>query len=289
MKKLFALCTLVVLSRPAAADEIAIVSTLNRLRDQIQQAWRQDRDPPHSWLVSDGVGSDGKNPAPCAQTLAALRDLNVPEDRTFELSMDTRDLKEGNHTLSEARVACDGIEHAATIHKFERWAMMAAEIGNLKSLENCVTMYDEMVKGGILPTERVPERKVRISEESLMWSGTVEEIRTKYCDRPLKEAEEALAKEESPFRKLLKNDKLKMALGTSYPFTLIGGESTLDPQKLAAASVWFNALSEMTGNETCPGGVKKKTLRRYAFDGQGKLLKQTEKDFCGAIPPKAFR
>jgi hypothetical protein len=289
MKKVFVLCTVVMLSRPAAADEIEIVSTLNRLRDQIQQAWRQDRDPPHSWLVSDGVGSDGKNPAPCAQTLAALRDLNVPADRTFELSVDTRDLKQGNHTVSEARVACDGIEHAATIHKFERWAMFAAEIGNLKSLENCVIMYDDMAKGGILPTERVPERKVRISEEYVMWSGTVEEIRIKYCDGPLKKAEDELAKEESPFRKVLKNDKLKMALATSYPFTLIGGESTQDPKKLAAASVWFNALSEMTGNETCPRGVKKKTLRRYTFDGQGKLLKQTEKDFCGEIPVKAFR
>lgn len=280
-------CVVVTVSQLASAEPTTD-QLIRTLGEQIQQAWYRDRDT-KAWLLADGV-TDGMNPAKCSKTLAALHAARVPNRSMIELDADSRDLRKGRHALPAAEHACARIERQGKVKMFEDRATLAAEgIGGIKVYEQCAATFKEIVAAGIPATERVPERKLYINSEEVMWTGTIEELRVRHCDGPLNKALAQRAVEEAPYRKLLKNDKLELALSSSVGYTLIGGRTTRDPGQLAVAGVWFDALSDLAGNESCPGGVKRKTLRRYAFDKQHTLVKKTQQEFCGQIPTSAFR
>ena len=60
--------------------------------------------------------------------------------------------------------------------------------------------------------------------------------------------------------------------------------------ELAAASVWFLDVGAPSNErQYCPGGGKRKFVRRYSFDGQHKLLGTTQKEYCGDPPASAYR
>src|ERR1019366_7288259 len=103
------------------------------------------------------------------------------------------------------------------------------------------------------PTERVPERAIG----GTAWSGSIEELRKKWCEPGLSKATASTAAREAPFRKELKGDKLKVAL-TYGEVLLPGGGSTSDPHKMAAASVWFVDFSP---SKVCNDGRQVHNLR----------------------------
>ena len=151
---------------------------------------------------------------------------------------------------------------------------------SVKFFRNCVEMYQAMMKDGIPPTY-----KIRREDEESWWTGTLEEIRQKQCDPWLKKASTMAATQDAPYRKVLKNDKLSIALDQRTVF-LPGRVETGDPQKMAAAPVWF---AHLIADTRCPNGSKVNTVRRYQFDGQHKLLKSAEQKFCGTPPISAYK
>jgi hypothetical protein len=158
----------------------------------------------------------------------------------------------------------------------------------VKYYKSCIDTYDKAIKAGMPATEKVPERKLedpKTHQPTIAWKGTIEDVRRTWCDAGLAKAKAKIAAREAPYRAVLKADKLEMALVDPY-FLMPGGKGTSKPADLAAASVWFRDASP---DRVCPGNGKQvHTLHRYPFDGGGKLLQVTDKDFCGEIPGSAY-
>lgn len=284
------LVTAVVLGATPAGAQVPMndpnFDTYSRLLESVDGAWRKDPDT-GAWLAGGGMG-DLKGSS-CVAELAQLAAAKVPDSQVLSLRNDAPGLAAGKHTLAEIRKDCEQIDRLKKIAAFEFWADSARgdlpnlATGNfqLKYYKNCLEVYDKVVKLGIPGTERVPERKD--------WSGTLEDLRKKYCDVGLAKAKAADAKREAPYRKLLAADKLDLAL-VDPTFTLAGGHETSDPGKLAAASVWFRDTSLVNDDRpTCKGGRDIHTVHRYTFDGGGKLVEHTQHEYCGTPPPAAYK
>ena len=250
-----------------------------------------------AWLVGDAAADiEG---AKCMKTLDRLAAAGVPDSRTIEVHYDTPDFKRGVRSLAEIRKSCELVERLGKMKTFQRWAIQAKEdFPNLEAgrryemayFRNCIETYDQMIKAGISPTDRVPERKLSTG----LWSGTVQEIREKWCDAGMNQAKAKTAGSEAPYRSALKGDKLKMVInsppGHIRTYAVPGGEYTTDAKKLAAASVWFdNASAPSNERQTCPTGGKRINLRRYTFDAQHTMTGNTSREFCGDIPSSAYR
>ncbi len=281
MKSLIVVALLASLAHADQAQDLMV------LGDQIQQAWYQDRDT-KAWLLADGAG-DGVAPAPCTKTVARLRDASAPASALIEIREDSRDLLRGRHSLRSVARACESIERQAKIKRFERAAQLAADrIGGVATYEQCIALYDGLIAAGIQATEQVPQTKLSTRAGMIEWRGTIEALRTTHCDAPLAKAKGERDHQQAPYAKHLRAAKFELAR-TGRMFTMLGGQSTNDPQRLAAASIWFDVLSDLTGNESCPGNVKRKTLRRYQFSPDHNLIQQTQREFCGDVPESALR
>ncbi len=284
MKALTSLLVLATLTTTARADDAD--QLVSNLEDQIRQAWYRDSET-KAWLLADAA-TDGMNPAPCTNILMQLRNLGVPASRTIELTDDSRDLPKGVHALPAVRTACDAIEYAGKIKEVERWITMSAEsdsVNNRAAFANCIATYDAAIKAGVNPNDRVPQRRIRIGQDLVMWSGTLGELKAKYCDAGMKTIAAELAKRAAPYRKVLKADKLAMALGFNVTATYVlpGGDASMTPAKLAASRVWFDSTSAPSNEpQTCADGRGRVLVRRYEFDGSHKLVKTTTKEYCGA-------
>jgi hypothetical protein len=241
-----------------------------------------------TWMVADSV-VDNKGSAVCMEALDNLRTAGVADTRTIEIQWEGPEFKQGAHTLAEIRGSCEHVQRLGKIKSFEFWAVLAMQdapkVASGRSdpsyFKRCIETYNRIVKAGIAPTELVPERMIG----STAWSGTIEELRQKWCDTGLTKANGNAAEREAPYRKELKADKLKIAL-TYGSFFLPGGASTGDAHKLAEAPVWFIDLSP---SKVCPNGRQVHTVRRYQFGPAHQLLKSTEQEFCGAAPRSAFQ
>lgn len=151
----------------------------------------------------------------------------------------------------------------------------------------CLQAYDDAMKAGVSPSEKVPEhQEMGMDGKPFTWSGTIEEIKNKYCAGTVatvsKQQDERLA----PLKKVLKNDKLQMASQTGT-FIIPGGEATNDAKKLAAASVWFEDTTPL--GKTCNGGREIHIIHRHQFDGQQKRVKTTDSEYCGVVPASAYK
>lgn len=241
-----------------------------------------------AWMVSDGV-TDNNDVATCTTALDKLQAVGVPETRAIEIRWDAPEFKSGIHTLAEIRASCGHLERLAKIKKFEFWAILAMQdapkvaSGRMDAsyFKRCIETYDRIVKAGAKPTDRVPEQKIGATE----WSGTIEELRQKWCDTGLTKATGNTTQREAPYRAALKADKLNIALKYGSVF-LPGGAGTTDAAKMAAAPVWFIDLSP---SKVCPNGLQVHTVRRYQFSAAQQLLQTTEKEFCGSAPRSAFQ
>jgi hypothetical protein len=284
MKAIKSLLVVATLCSIAHADEPD--QLVSNLEDQIRQAWYRD-DETRTWLLADSA-SKGFSPAPCSETLTKLRNLNVPATRTIELREDSKDLPKGVHALPAVRKACDAIEYAGKIKEVERWITMAAESDGMKNRDvfaRCLSTYNDAIAAGVKPGDRVPQRRIRIGRNVVMWSGTIEELKVKYCDAGSDNVKQELAKREAPYRKVLKNDKLELALGfnATAVYVLPGGDASMNPQKLAASKIWFDSTSAPSNEaQTCADGRRRVLVRKYQFDANHKLVKTTKSESCGA-------
>ena len=240
-----------------------------------------------AWAVKDGATS-GLKDAHCMTTLNNLRTAGVPDTTIVDVKYDAPEFKRGPHTLAEIRASCVHVENLGKIQYFEKWAVLAMkDTPNLNSgrydvgyFRNCLQAYDEIVKAGVSPSERVPDDVIG----GAAWSGSIEELRKKWCDSGFHEANAKTAASEAPYRQALMNDKLKVAL-TYQEVILPGGARTTDPQRMAAASVWFEDFSP---SNVCTDGRTIHNLRRYQFGSDQRIVKTTEQEYCGSAPLSAF-
>jgi hypothetical protein len=283
----FLACTFILIDAPTAGAQRLTTddpnfSSLSQLADSI--GWYQVTGT-KAWSVGD-ADADGRNPAPCTVTLNKLRAAGVPDTRTVDVRWESPELKPGIHTLAEIRTSCEHVERIGKIKDFEKWAILAMQAGtNVRSGSDyyrlCLQTYDRIVKAGISPNERVPDRVIG----SAQWSGTIGELRKKWCESGMTMATEKAASREAPYRQELKSDKLKIALTYGSVF-VPGGVGTSDAHKMANASVWFLDLSPP---KHCIDGRQVHTIRRYQFASDQHLVKTTSKDYCGGAPRSAFQ
>jgi len=184
--------------------------------------------------------------------------------------------------LAPAAVRAD--DKKAKLESFVQWANMAMHDAQLPNgppdgdaFKWCLKAYDDAVAAGVPPAEKVTVRGT---------SGTMEEIKTKWCQGGKDKFAKAEDERTAPLRKALKNDKLAMALKDADAIILPGGSGTDDPQKLAAAPVWFIDTSPP---EQCRDGRQLHRVHRYQFDAEQKLRGTTDHDYCGAPPSAAFK
>jgi hypothetical protein len=291
-----ALVIVLVLGGTVAADDDQTGPWLSQLTDQISNAWSQRNG---AWLMGNGgFGGTYDKPAGCQVLLDKLAAANVPDTTTTLIRRPTPELTVGKHTLAEIKPACEHIRRAGLVVLWEEIALMAVtETPKLHAggdydkryFTGCVQAYEKMIKAGISPSETVQEREVPDgSRGKVMWSGSIEDLRKKWCDAGVSKAGAVKSAEDEPYRKVLKADKLRLALD-QRSFLIAGGAETSDPKKLAAATVWFVDLSRVDpGKPTC-SGKDIHTVRRHQFDAAHKLVKTTEKEYCGSPPKSAFQ
>lgn len=287
MKTIFVLGSIFFLSQASTAAPQRLTtddpnfSTLSKLSDSI--GWYQVSDT-KAWSVGDG--DSDRDGAVCMGLLNKLRAAGVPDTRTLDTHWESPELKAGIHTLAEIRTSCEHVARIGKIKEFDKWAILAMQAGtNYRSgadyYRMCLKSYDDIVKAGVAPTDRVPDRTIG----GVQWSGSIEDLRKKYCDTGASNASSQTSAKEAPFRKELKADKLKIALTYGSVF-LPGKVGTSNAQKMAAASVWFLDLSPP---KHCVDGSQVHTIRRYQFDGAQQLVKTTHHDYCGGAPSSAFQ
>ena len=241
-----------------------------------------------AWAVKDNA-TLGVKGARCMATLDKLRAAGVPDTTTVDVRYDAPEFRRGRHTLAEIRTSCAHVDSLGKIKYFERWAKFAMkDTPNLNTgrydvgyYKNCIQTYNEIVNAGVSPSARVPDDVIG----GAPWSGSIEELRRKWCDSGFNKANAKTAESEAPYRKVLTNDKLKVAL-TYQEVILPGGGRTVDAQKMAAASVWFEDFSP---SKVCNDGRQVHNLRRYQFGSDQRIVKTTEQEYCGGAPLSAFR
>jgi len=182
--------------------------------------------------------------------------------------------------------------------QFKSWAMHTQQPNPIPNMfKFCIQNYDKMIASGISPSTRVPDEDLpnyRDKAPPIRWSGTVQEIKEKWCEAGLKKTSADVAQKHAPYKAALKNDKLRLVIDETHghvrSYALPGGQYTSDAQKLAAAPVWFLDVGAPSNErQTCPSGGKRKFVRRYTFDGNHKLTGQDQKQFCGDPPASAYR
>jgi hypothetical protein len=176
-------------------------------------------------------------------------------------------------------------DHAAKVSNFVMWARLAKgdktrQGGPRDALmfNKCIEAYDAAIKAGVPPSE--PTKAADLP-------GTLEEVRKTWCDTGKAEFEGKDDKRTAPYKKALKNDKLSMWQKYSSSLILPNGGDAVNPDKLAAANVWFVDTSPQ---KVClNGGAQVHTVHRYEFNRDQKLTKTTDEDFCGRPPAAAYK
>lgn len=268
---------------------------MENLARSIDQTWYKATDG--TWAVKES-GQDGFNAAPCAKHLRALAEAGVPETATIELAHDTPDFTKGKHTLTEIRTTCAHIERVGRVAEFQRWAILS--IGEyphiadgsfaLEFFQSCTAAYAQLIKGGIPPTEKVLTVQITGPDQKpLVVAGAVEELRKKWCDPGMAKAKELRSKREAPYRRVLKGDKLKLAIEHGS-LILPGGLRTDDPAKLVLATVWFSDVQTfIEDREICKSGGTVHVVHRYQFNSEQILAASSEKTYCGSVPTSAYK
>jgi hypothetical protein len=242
------------------------------------------------WKTVDGrlqvVDKDERELVRCDYHLAGLTKANAPDSLTFELEHDTPELKAGKHRWTEARAACASIMAVAESRKkisSLNWVIFNCKdemarglASNLPHFENAQKTYDEAIAAGMSPTQIISVQGV---------TGTIGELYEKWCTAGRVKLQAAEDARSAPFKKLLKNDKLRIALQDTDYIMLPGGAKAT-PDRLAATNVWFEDASP---SKVCPNGAQVHVLHRYQFNAQQKLAKVTDHEFCGRPPASAFR
>ena len=233
----------------------------------------------HLQLIAGGVKG-------CRDYLDRLTKANVPDSYQFDLDHDTPRLTAGKHAWTEGRAACDDIMTAVARREVvdifvgsaytAESEMKSTGARNFEYFRNCMTTYDNAIKAGIPSTEPVKDRDGKVM--------TMQEMRDQWCAAGKASLDAARAEKEAMYGRLLKNDKLKIAI-RDEGFITLPGHAKLTVDALSANNVWFEDASP---DKVCANGLPIHVLHRYQFDGTQKLAKTTDKNFCGKPPGSAF-
>ena len=180
---------------------------------------------------------------------------------------------------------------------FKSWAIDTQNPDPLPNMfKFCIQSYDKMIASGVSPSTRVPEQEIPASGSfpRILWKGTVQEIKEKWCDAGLKKVSGDVAERQAPYKALLKADKLRLVVDETHggisSYAMPGGKYTDDPKLFAAALVWFLDIGPPSNEaQYCVNGGKRHSVRRYSFNAQHKLLGTTQKEYCGDPPVSAYR
>jgi hypothetical protein len=215
----------------------------------------------------------------------------VADSLVVDVPYDTPDFSKGPHTFKELRTYCDRAKRAEAIYKWLGWALTATTDSAGDLAVACTEFYDKTVKKyGFAPTTKIPYEGVTIEDPATgqPYVGTLEGARKAYCDVKASKYQAAVSADEAPYRKVLKADKLRVALENMGKAIYLPGRVEGKPSKLAAGKVWFRLV--WYDDRKCKDGVDVvHVLQRYQFDGRHALVSQTEKNFCGAPPKAAYR
>jgi hypothetical protein len=159
---------------------------------------------------------------------------------------------------------------------------------NYTEVKACLRSYAQLTAAGVAPTTQL---EFDTNSKALpKFKGTLEEARVQVCEAARNGLRSKMDVVLAPYKKVLKGDKLKM-LSDTYPGGFIlpgGGLESSDAALLAKASAWFLDLSASDGKIECRNGSIH-TVRKYQFNGAGKLVSTTEKQYCGEPPASAFK
>jgi len=282
---LVAMLTVLLLVAPARADKAADKAQDTRyhaqqLGEHIDNMW--SREGEGAWDIGAAAGDDNGK-ARCKALITDFENDGAKDTDKIPLLDDGPDFVKGEISLADAKLVCDRIQRMVTIKMWEKWAKFSMQEfrkqggGNIKFYENCLSTYDEMLKQGIAADATVVSKKVNdAAGVAVEWSGTVKQLRMKYCDAGYKKAKEEQEKRDAPYKKVIQGEKLATALLYRSAY-LAGGAVTNDPAKLAAASVWF---IDTEPPQVCPNGTQRHVIHRFEFAGN-KLAKSTDISTCG--------
>ncbi len=189
---------------------------------------------------------------------------------------------------ADANAARDWASDAST-----RLSALRGEIDDLKKGES--TDFKTLTKGVNVCNDLIayaqqvvdPSTQITVSDYGQTpWKGSIAEAQT-WCDQGAKAVDDAKEKLLGPYQKAgIKADKLQLISDhLDVEFNVPGGETTSEPKKLAAASVLFLAWG---GSQACTSGEPWR-LERFQFDKAQKLVKTTDKEYCGDPPKSAYR
>ena len=196
--------------------------------------------------------------------------------------------------LASGTAQAQSLEDNEHYSSFRSWAIDTRSPNPVPNMfKFCIAAYDKMIASGVSPSTRVPETTIA-GDPPIVWSGTVQELKEKWCEAGLKKTSDDVAKRHAPYKAALKNDKLRLVIDETHghvsSYALPGGQYTDDAKKLAAAPVWFLDVGAPSNErQYCPSGGKRKYVRKYTFDAQQKLTGTTQKEFCGDPPASAYR
>lgn len=297
MKRVY-LCAAVLAVRmgTAAAESDRSVSDVVRdLAMSLDYSWERRGD--QWWFDHPPRGA-----RPCAELIVELDKLGAPGSTTIKLqTKDTPDWQGGVLTLDAVRPICAKWTRKAAIDGW--WTSLNLAIQESQKIGTdayydtalfnlCLHDYQRMLEGGIKPTDPIPEWDVTLANgTTFTLTGTVEEVRKKYCDVGMAKVRAEMEAKFAPYRKALKNDKLSMVViegaNSARAYILPGGKVSTDPKRLAAAAVWFSDTT--TSDRVACRGKDQHVVHRYQFDKNHKLVKTTDKSYCGKVPARAFK
>ena len=288
MKKTVVLLAMMATVTPAFADDkqVDINNALARLGKAIDGGFSQDEQT-KAWIPSSSSIVDGK--ATCAVEIEKLADLGAPGSSKVKLWNDTAELMKGEHTLDDMLPICERIVAYGKTKEFQKQAENAffeypkispKTAYNVKHFENCIAEYGKMMKAGVPPTYKIPDQMVTdANAKDVVWGGTVEDLRKKWCDDGLKKGKEERERRDALYKKALKGDKLALALSWRALY-LPGGKLTENPAEMAKSNVLFT--DGYPGLVCLKKGVPEvHEITRYTFDGSGKMTGNTSTKHCG--------
>jgi hypothetical protein len=288
MKKSVALIAMVFSIGSASADDrdVDIHNAKARLGAAIEAGFVQDR-VTKAWVPAESAIVDGK--ATCAVEVEKLAELGAPGDSKVKLDSDTAELMTGEHSIDDLLPICERLVAYGKTKWFQKQAFNAfyeypkvtkKTPFNAKHFENCISEYNKMIKAGVPPTYKVADRMITDANmKEVLWGGTVEELRQKWCDGGLKNAMAERERRDAPYKKHLKGDKLALALSWRALY-LPGGKLTEDPAAMAKSNVLFT--DGYPGRVCLKKGVPEvHEITRYTFDAAGKMTGNTSTKHCG--------
>ena len=179
----------------------------------------------------------------CAKNVQAAVDAGVADTLVVDVEYDTPEFKKGKVTFKQLKESCLHAERTSAVYGLLSWFRNASN--NPKDdviADACMRAYAETIN--VVPaSSTLPYEGLSFNDPATgsRYVGTLESAKAKFCE-PLFAARKAeLAKEEEPYRKVLKADKLELGL-EHRSFYLAGKVVSGDPAVLAKANVWFREV-----------------------------------------------